>query len=119
MSFKIKNMREFTSLMKVSPLDGTSTFEFLADHFEFTPTVSNEEAGITWNCSKTFVIDYPEQKAMQYFRFPRKAIVTLSASDRTSFALGSQECPARVHISSHLQKAQLIVDCTMLEDPLS
>jgi hypothetical protein len=112
-------MREFTSLLKVSPIDGTSPFEFMADHFEFTPTVSDEEGGVSWNCDKTFVIDLPEKKAMQYFAIPRKAIITLTASDRSDFDIGTTEVPARVHITSHLQKAQLIVDCTMLTDPLA
>mgnify|MGYP003491133235 FL=1 len=112
-------MREFTSLLKVSPIDGTSPFEFMADHFEFTPTASDEEGGVSWNCDKTFVIDLPEKKAMQYFAIPRKAIITLTASDRSSFNIGTTDVPARVHITSHLQKAQLIVDCTMLTDPLA
>ena len=112
-------MREFTSLLKVSPIDGTSPFEFMADHFEFTPTASDEEGGVSWNCDKTFVIDLPEKKAMQYFAIPRKAIITLTASDRSSFKIGTTDVPARVHITSHLQKAQLIVDCTMLTDPLA
>lgn len=112
-------MREFTSILKVTPMDGTSPFEFMADHFEFTPTASDEESGISWNCDKTFVIDRPDKKAMLYFSIPRKSIVTLAASDHTTFNIGTSEVPARVHISSHLQKVQLIVDCTMLTDPLA
>lgn len=100
-------------------MDGTSPFEFMADHFEFTPSASEEDAGISWDCDKTFFIDLPDKKAMLYFSIPRKSIVTLVASDRTTFNIGTLEVPARVHISSHLQKAQLIVNCTMLTDPLA
>lgn len=105
--------------MKVTPIEGSSTFEFMADHFEFTPTSSDEEGGVSWNCDKTFVIDLPEKKALQYFAIPRKAIITLSASDRSTFDIGTIEVPARVHITTHLQKAQLIAACTMLTDPLA
>lgn len=112
-------MREFTGLLKVAPTDGTAAFEFLADPFDFNPTSSDEEGGISWSCDKTFVIDTPEKKALQYFAIPRPAIVSLTASDRTTFNIGTTEVPARVHIQSHLQKSQLIMDCTMLTDPLS
>lgn len=112
-------MKEFTSLLKVTPTDGTAAFEFLADHFDFNPTSADEEGGISWSCDKTFVIDIPEKKALQYFAIPRKAIVTLTASDRTTYDIGATEVPARVHIQAHLQKAQLIMDCTMLANPLA
>lgn len=112
-------MREFTSFLKVTPIDGTAPFEFMTDHFEFTPTTSDEEGGVSWNCDKTFVIDLPEKKALQYFAIPRKTIITLTASNRSTFDIGTTEVPARVHITSHLQKAQLIAVCTMLTDPLA
>lgn len=113
-------MKEFTTLLKVSPVGSTvsTSFEFLADFFDFTPTASDDEGGAAWNCDKTFVIDTPDEQALQYFRIPRNAIVTLMTSDRKTHDIGTDEIPARVHIVRHLQKAQLIMACTMLSNPL-
>lgn len=113
-------MKEFTSLIKVKPVGSTvnTVFEFMADHFDFTPTAADDEGGPSWKCDKTFVIDKPSGDAMQYFRVPRNAIVTLTASDRNTYDVGTDEVPARVQVVGHLQKAQLIVNCTMLTNPL-
>lgn len=114
-------MKEFTSLIKVKPVDSTvnTVFELMADYFDFTPSASDDEGGPSWNCDKTFVIDKPSGNASQYFRVPRNAIVTLTASDRTTYDVGTDEVPARVQVVGHLQKAQLIVHCTMLTNPLA
>lgn len=112
-------MREFTNLLKVAPTDGTSAYEFLADRIDFTPTASDEGRGVSWSCDKTFVIDVPEKNVLRYFSIPRPAIVTFTASDRTTFDIGTMEVPARVRIQTHLQKAQLVMACTMLTDPLA
>ncbi len=114
-------MKEFTSLIRVR-LVGSSTpatFEFMADHFDYEPSVTDDEGGVSWNCDKTFVIDKPSDDATRLFSVPRSAILTLMASDRTSFEIGTDEVPARVQVAGHLQKAQLIVSCTMLSNPLS
>ncbi len=114
-------MKEFTSLITVrlvgsSPQDA---YEFMADHFDYDPSVTDDEGGVSWNCDNTFVIDKPSDEAARLFSVPRSAVLTLRASDRTSFEIGTDEVPARVQIVGHLQKAQLIVSCTMLSNPLS
>ena len=114
-------MKEFTSLLKVTPVGSSVSivFEFMADHYDFTPSVSDDEGGASWNCDKTFTIDKPDSSAIDYFRIPRLAIVTLTTSDRVPHQVGTDDIPARVHIVEHLQKAQLIMRCVMLSNPLS
>lgn len=113
-------MKEFTSLIQVKPVGSTDTTiaKFMADHFDFTPSSADDEAGTSWNCDKTFVIDKPSDSEMQRFHVPRNAIVTLKDSTGTQYDIGSDEVPARVQIVGHLQKAQLILTCTMLHNPL-
>ena len=111
-------MKEFTSKISICLVDTLcASFEFLADHFDFTPAVMDDEGGISWNCDKTLVIDTPSEDTLRLFRVPRKAIVSLKASDRTVLNLGTKEIPARVHIVEHLQKSQLIIRCTMVTAP--
>ncbi len=114
-------MREFTSLIMVRLVDSSpsTNFMFLSDHFDFTPTVADDEGGASWKCDNTFVIDKPNDDAIRQFKVPRNAIVTLRTSDRRSCEIGTADIPARVHIVTHLQKAQLIVNCTMTTNPLA
>lgn len=120
-------MTEFSNLIQVS-LAGSSqeTFQFLADAFTFEPTPTEENGGTYWDCSKTFVVDLPEDSALRVFKIPRKAIVTLKRVGRESmystskaYQIGTGDVPARVQLARHLNKASLIVRCKMLSDPLS
>lgn len=111
-------MKEFTSLIKVASVTDAKSFEFFADYFEFTPTSSEDDGGVYWTCDKTFVIDMPDEEALLYFGIDRNAIVTLTSSDRTTHEIGTDEIPARVRISVHLNKAQLVMTCKMLKNPL-
>ena len=119
-------MTEFSNLIQVS-LAGSSqeTFQFLADAFTFEPTPTEENGGIYWDCSKTFVVDLPADSALRVFKIPRKAIVTLKGVGRESmysiskaYQIGTDGVPARVQLARHLNKASLIVRCKMLSDPL-
>jgi len=111
-------MLEFTNLLKVSPVGQTDTYEFMADYFDFSPTSSDDDGGLVYDCGKTFVIDLPDTDVLAFFRFPRLCTVTLKTSAQTLITIGTCDIPARVHIAPHLQKAQLIMECKMLKSPL-
>lgn len=142
-------MTEFSTLVGVTLVgDTTQSFQFLADEFTFEPSPTDDNGGVIWDCSKTFVVDMPESEALQQLKIPRKAIVTLSKLTRTrpesdpnvtrmegkvgvnlvslstessanEVRIGTQAVPARVYLSPHLNKAQLIVSCKMLRNPLA
>lgn len=142
-------MTEFSTLVGVTLVgDTTQSFQFLADEFTFEPSPTDDNGGVIWDCSKTFVVDMPESEALQQLKIPRKAIVTLSKLTRTrpecdpnvtrmegkvgvnlvslstessanEVRIGTQTIPARVYLSPHLNKAQLIVSCKMLRNPLA
>lgn len=142
-------MTEFSTLVGVTLVgDTTQSFQFLADEFTFEPSPSEDNGGVIWDCSKTFVVDMPESEALQLLKIPRKAIVTLSKLTRmrpecdpnmtrmegkvgvnlvplstesatNEVRIGTETIPARVYLSPHLNKAQLIVSCKMLRNPLA
>lgn len=142
-------MTEFSTLVGVVLVDDTTrSFQFLADEFTFEPSPTDDNGGVIWDCSKTFVVDMPESEALQQLKIPRKAIVTLSKLTRTrpesdpnatrmegkvgvnlvslstesspnEVRIGTDSIPARVYLSPHLNKAQLIVSCKMLRNPLA
>ena len=142
-------MTEFSTLVGVTLVGATTqSFQFLADEFTFEPSPSEDNGGVIWDCSKTFVVDMPESEALQLLKIPRKAIVTLSKLTRmrpecdpnvtlmegkvgvnlvplstesatNEVRIGTETIPARVYLSPHLNKAQLIVSCKMLRNPLA
>ena len=112
-------MKEFTSLITVflTSESPATEYEFMADHFDFTPTANDDEGGASWNCDKIFVIDTPSPDIIRCFRVPRSAIVSLKTSDRTIMKIGTPEVPARVQVVEQLQKSQLIMHCTLTKKP--
>lgn len=113
-------MIEFTNLIRVSPINDAQsrTFDFLADHFDFQPQPDDNEGGQCWNCDQTFFIDMPDKEAQFAFDMPRLSIVTLKSTDQRTYDIGTSEVPARVSITRHLNRARLMMRCTMLTDPL-
>ena len=142
-------MTEFSTLVGVTLVDDTTkNFQFLADEFTFEPSPTDDNGGVFWDCGKTFVVDMPESEALRQLKIPRKAIVTLSKLTRmrpeydpnvtrmegkagvnlvslstesspNEVQIGTEGLPARVYLSPHLNKAQLVVSCKMLRNPLA
>ncbi len=119
-------MIEFSNLIGVSLVGSASvSFQFEADEFTFEPSPTEENGGVYWDCSKTFVIEMPDSEALARLKIPRNAIVSLSRAHRmgiecasNGIQIGTEQIPARVQISRHLNKAKLIVSCKMLTNPL-
>ncbi len=111
-------MKEFTSSITVQLVYYNNTYQFDADPFEFSPQATDDDGGILWDCTQTFVVDTPDDAALREFRYPRVAIVTLKDSHQHSYQVGTREVPARVHLSRHLQKTVLALTCQMLTNPL-
>lgn len=118
-------MKEFTGHIRVTAINltsttisGAGTFDFLADPFDFQPVASDDSGGLSYNCDKTFVIDTPDAETLRTFSVPRQALVELYGSDGSRYVIGTAAIPARVLISSHLQRSQLQMHCTMLRNPL-
>lgn len=96
-------MTEFSTLVGVTLVgDTTQSFQFLADEFTFEPSPTDDNGGVIWDCSKTFVVDMPASEALQQLKIPRKAIVTLSKltrmrpeCDPNVIRIGTQTIPAR------------------------
>lgn len=117
-------MKEFSCLVVVSLLDGLKTnFLFSSDPFTFEPTVNEENGGVYWDCSKTFIVDVEGNTVLNAFKVTRSAIVAISAKNRagspdTVYRIGTETVPAKVQLVKHLNKAKLIVKCKMLANPL-
>lgn len=117
-------MKEFSCLVVVSLLDGLKTnFLFSSDPFTFEPTVNEENGGVYWDCSKTFIVDVECNTVLNAIKVPRSAIVAISAKNRAGFPdtvyrIGTETVPAKVQLVKHLNKAKLIVKCKMLANPL-
>lgn len=119
-------MIEFSNQIGVSLVGATlGTFQFTADTFTFEPSPTEENGGIYWDCGKSFVVDLPDNDALNALKIPRNAIVTLSSMQRMSIEctssehrIGTKDIPARVQLYRHLNKATLVVKCKMLTNPL-
>lgn len=126
-TLKICIMIEFSCLVGVSLIETPEKWEiFMADPFTFEPTMTEENGGVYWDCSKTFVVDLPDNDTINVLRTPRNAIVTISDVSHISatenpveYKIGTEGIPARVQLIKHLNKAKLVVKCKMLTNPLS
>ncbi|HBF06553.1 MAG TPA: pseudouridylate synthase [Prevotella sp.] len=120
-------MIEFSNLIGVSLTENASaSYQFVADEFTFEPSPTEENGGVYWDCSKTFIIEMPDDEALSRFKITRSAIVSLSeAYSRGNggtpkvYKIGSLLIPARVQICRHLNKAKLIISCKTLLNPLT
>lgn len=115
-------MKEFSCLLMISSLGGTERNIVLsADPFTFEPSMTEENGGVYWDCSKTFIVDIVDESIFNELKVPRRAIVTLASvgrSDARTYDIGTETIPAKVQLVRHLNKAKLIVKCKMLANPL-
>ena len=116
-------MKEFSCLLMISSLGGTERNIVLsADPFTFEPSITEENGGVYWDCSKTFIVDVAEEESIfNELKVPRSAIVTLASvgrSDARTYDIGTETIPAKVQLVRYLNKTKLIVKCKMLANPL-
>lgn len=115
-------MKEFSCLLMISSLGGTERNIVLsADPFTFEPSMTEENGGVYWDCSKTFIVDIADESTFNELKVPRSAIVTLASvglPDARTYEIGTETIPAKVQLVRHLNKAKLIVKCKMLANPL-
>lgn len=93
----------------------------ITDPFTFEPSITEENGGVYWDCSKTFIVDIADESIFNELKVPRSAIVTLASvglHDARTYAIGTKTIPAKVQLVRHLNKAKLIVKCKMLANPL-
>lgn len=106
----------------ISSIGGTERNIVLSsDPFTFEPSMTEENGGVYWDCSKTFIVDVAEESIFNELKVPRSAIVTLASvgrSDARTYDVGTEAIPAKVQLVRHLNKAKLIVKCKMLANPL-
>lgn len=115
-------MKEFSCLLMISSLGGTERNIVLsADPFTFEPSMTEENGGVYWDCSKAFIVDIADESIFNELKVPRSAIVTLASvglPDARTYEIGTETIPAKVQLVRHLNKAKLIVKCKMLANPL-
>ena len=119
-------MVEFSCLVGVSLVGSPEKWDiFMADPFTFEPAMPEENGGVYWDCSKTFVVDLPDNDTVNELRVARNAIVSLSdvshasgSQDPVEYKIGTEDLPARVQLVKYPNKAKLIVNCKMLRNPL-
>lgn len=123
-------MKQFTSRIDLTLLSSSApllaasaasqkTVTLYADPFTFLPTPTDTDAGLSWLCDHTFVIDTPSDSILAAFRRPRHTILTLHATDGSTYDIGTITMPATAFITRHLQRSQLVLSSTMLFDPLA
>lgn len=124
-TLKVNIMKEFSCLLMISILGGTERNIVLsADPFTFEPSMAEENGGVYWDCSKTFIVDVDiaaDESIFNELKVPRSAIVTLASvghSGTRTYDIGTETIPAKVQLVRHLNKAKLIVKCKMLANPL-
>lgn len=121
-ALKFNIMKEFSCLLVVSLLGGSKkSIVFSADPFTFEPSIAEENGGVYWDCSKTFIVDIADESIFNELKVPRSAIVTLASvglPDARTYEIGTETIPAKVQLVRHLNKAKLIVKCKMLANPL-
>nr|DAG22544.1 MAG TPA: hypothetical protein [Caudoviricetes sp.] len=115
-------MKEFSCLLVVSVLGGSEkSIVLCADPFTFEPSMTDENGGVYWDCSKTFIVDIADESILNELKVPRSAIVTLASvglPNARTYDIGTETIPAKVQLVRHLNKAKLIVKCKMLANPL-
>ena len=115
-------MKEFSCLLMISSLGGAERNIVLSvDPFTFEPSMTEENGGVYWDCSKTLIVDIADESIFNELKAPRSAIVTLASvglPDVHTYDIGTETIPAKVQLVRHLNKAKLVVKCKMLANPL-
>ena len=115
-------MKEFSCLLMISYLGGMERSIILStDPFTFEPSITEENGGVYWDCSKTFIVDIADESIFNELKVPRSAIITLASvglPGARTYSIGTKTIPAKVQLVRHLNKAKLIVKCKMLANPL-
>lgn len=110
-------MRELSTIIRVHHLGLNKDYEFFADKFTFTPTASDSDAGISYDCSLQKTIELPGADSLRQFSQPQRCIVTFTDSSGRNIKVGSADIPARISVNPYLSAAQITISCRQINSP--
>ncbi|MGL5958488.1 MAG: hypothetical protein ACRCZZ_07865 [Phocaeicola sp.] len=111
-------MNEFSNIIQVIPVFGNmrlDSYLFHADAFSIAPVKSEGSGGIKFDYSTEVVIDKPDFITIQEFSQVRSVVIAVKDSRGSTHYFGNNEIPARVSITSFLQKCRLKIECISLQ----
>lgn len=115
-------MKELSLQIEVIPLKGNThekSYNFFSnDYYQLQNLKSDSEAGVSFNCNQSIIIDKPSTSVNREFSFPHSCIVRFHESDGNVIQIGSEEIPALVTIVPTLNTASMEIVCNMLYSPL-
>ncbi len=113
-------MNEFSIHINVYPIARMlhTVYKFEADFFDYDPTPEDSSAGKCYNCDKDIYISLPTSSVLKDFSSPKYAIIEISTTNGKKYKIGSNQIPALVSLTPHLNTATLHVKCKMLHSPL-
>lgn len=113
-------MKEFGNIISVYPISELDANQapwltdlygnhfFSAESFIYDPQENDQDAGVLFDCDKTFIIDTPSRVAISIFSYPVKSILVVSDTDGNKYPIGSIKMPGTVLIQKGIQKSRLI-----------
>lgn len=104
--------------VKILSSNPSTSHNFIADDFVFTPVKNESPAGVLYDCSLELNITLPTKQVLDAYSYIRKCIVTLYTDAGTPIIIGTEKMSARVLISPHLNRAKLYINCNMLQSPI-
>ncbi len=129
-------MKELCNSLVIIPIDsiqsstnGTinlkpegSIYPIHTDEFTITPNRQDSESGTIYEIDQDITIDKVSDKYANYFRFTRSVILELKLISpdplKPKIYIGSVELPAKVVITTHLQKDSLNIKSKSYQSPL-
>lgn len=81
------------------------------------PKVQNNDAGTLYNIQEEISIDQTPTDIRNRYRTLQPVIARFLLTDLSELWIGTREIPARVSITGHLQRDQLILEAKCLSSP--
>lgn len=110
-------MKEISTVIRVHHIALNEDYVFLADKFDFEPTMSDSDAGTLHDCSLTKTIEKPTVIEARRFTQPQNCIISFIDSSGKVFNVGTVDIPARVSINPYLSAAKILIDCRQPQSP--
>lgn len=92
--------------------------KLLADDVSLTPKVINDKSGTLYTIQEDLTIEKVDKSISSIFRTPRSSILHFYSDKGDSIWVGSLDLPAKVSITTHLNREQLNLDCKSYQSPI-
>lgn len=108
--YLISDVQSFSD-QKIVMKPNRTVMKIIADDVNLTSKEKTEDAGLLYTIQEDLTIEKVSKSISSIFRTPRSSILCFHSNCGDDIWIGSLEFPAKVSITTHLNRDQLKLDC--------